>query len=243
MANAGKTGLLYTSSPQRWDLVECEPLLVGDVLIQPSDTILHLGVIIDRHIRLSQHISSLRRQCFFQLHRIGRIRRHLADDSAKILVHALVLSRLDYCNSLFVGLLKKDIHRLQVIQNAAARLIFRKKPFDDATVLLKKLHWLPISQRIDYKLIVLTYRFLHGQAPPYLSRHIVPYVPGRSLRSDNLGCISVPPKPKLVNYGQRAFSQAAPRLRNDLPASIRLAPNFPVFKSLLKTHLYATAYL
>ena len=66
MANAGKTGLLYTSSPQRWDLVECEPLLVGDVLIQPSDTILHLGVIIDRHLRLSQHISSLRMQCFFQ---------------------------------------------------------------------------------------------------------------------------------------------------------------------------------
>ncbi len=81
----------------------------------------------------------------FQLHRIGRIRRHLTDDSAKILVHALVLSRLDYCNSLFVGLLKKDIHRLQVIQNAAARLKFRKKPSDDATVLLKKLHWLPIS--------------------------------------------------------------------------------------------------
>ncbi len=166
MANAGKTGLLYTSSPQRWDLVECEPLLVGDVLIQPSDTILHLGVIIDRHLRLSQHISSLRRQCFFQLHRIGRIRRHLTDDSAKILVHALVLSRLDYCNSLFVGLLKKDIHRLQVIKNAAARLIFRKKPSDDATILLKKLHWLPISQLIDYKLIVLTYRCLHGQAPP-----------------------------------------------------------------------------
>jgi hypothetical protein len=212
MANAGKTGLLYTPSPQHWDLVECEPLLVGEVLIQPSDTILHLGVIIDRNLLLSQQISSLRRQFLFQLHRIGRIRRHLTDDSAKILVHALVLSRLDYCNSLFVGLLKKDTHFLQLTQNATARLIFRKKPSDDATVLLKKLHWLPISQRIDYKLIVLTYRCLHGQAPPpYLSRYIVQYVPGRSLRSDNLGRISVPPKPKLVYYGQRAFSQAAPR--------------------------------
>ncbi len=168
----------------------------------------------------------------------------ITDDSFKILGHALVLSRLDYCISLFVGLLKKDIHRLQVIQNAAARLKFLKKPSDDATVFLKKLHWLPISQRIDFKLIVLTYRCLHGQATPYLSRHIVPYVPGRSLWSDRLGRISVPPKPKLLNYGQRAFSHAAFRLWNSsIDSSCALAPNFPVFKSLLKTHLHATAYL
>ncbi len=102
----------------------------------------------------------------FQLHRIDRIRRHLTVDSAKILVDALVLSRLDYCNSLFVGLLKKVIHYLQVIQNATARLIFHKKASDDATVLLKKLHWLPISQRIAYKLIVLPYRCLHVNPPP-----------------------------------------------------------------------------
>ena len=115
-------------------------------------------------LSLPAHAAS-KRQCLFQLHHIGRIRRHLTVDSVKILVYTLVLSRLDYCNSLFVGLLKKDIYHLQVIQNAAARLIFRKKPSDDATVLLKKLHGLPISQRIDYKLIVLTYPCLHGQAP------------------------------------------------------------------------------
>jgi hypothetical protein len=136
MANAGKNGFIYTSSSQRWDLVECEPLLVCRVLFQPSDTILHLGVIIGRNLRLSQHISSLRRQCFFKLNRIGRIRRYLTDDSTKILVHALILSRLDYYNSLFVCLLKKDIHRLQVVQNTTDRLIFHKKEFDDATVLL-----------------------------------------------------------------------------------------------------------
>ncbi len=112
MANAGKTGFIYTSSSQRWDLVECEPLLVCRVLFQPSDSILHLAVIIGRYLRLSQHISSLRRQCFIQLHCIGRIRRYLTDDSTKILVHALILSRLDYCNSLFFCLIKKDINRL-----------------------------------------------------------------------------------------------------------------------------------
>ena len=174
IANAGKTGFLYASSPQRWDLVECESLLVGDVLILPSDTILHLGAIIGQSHVVSSLVSSLslpahaasKRQCLFQLHRIGRIRRHLTVDSVKILVYTLVLSRLDYCNSLFVGLLKKDIYHLQVIQNAAARLIFRKKPSDDATVLLKKLHGLPISQRIDYKLIVRILVFM--VKPPLL---------------------------------------------------------------------------
>ena len=241
-ANASKTDLLYIAAPQRWNLVEKLPLRIGDVNIEPSDSVIHLGFTIDRHLNLKQHISSLRKQCFFQLRRIGRIRRYLTEEATKSLFHALVLSRFDYCNSFFVGLPAKQIHRLQVIQNAAACLIFRLKNSDDAMDILKKLHWLPVARRIDYKIIVVTYRCLHGQAPSYLSRHILPHVFTRSLRSESHGRIVFPPQPLLVHYGDRAFSQFAPRLWNNLPVSIRLADDFSTFKRLLKTYLFYLAF-
>ena len=242
MVNAGKTGYLYVSSPQCWNKVEPLPLLVGDVLVEPSDAILHLGVTFDRHLTFIKHIGSVCRQCFFQLRSIGRIRRYLDEDSTKTLVHALVLSRLDYCNSLFFGLPMKQIQRLQAVQNAAARLIYRKRKFDEVTSLLKKLHWLPVSQRIMYKLLITTYRCIHGLAPSYLSRHIVSYVPTRSLRSQNLGRIVVPPPSRLVHFGDRAFCQVAPKLWNDLDSSLRLAPSLTTFKRLLKSQLFDLAF-
>ena len=178
----------------------------------------------------------------FQLRSIGRIRRYLDEDSTKTLVDALVLSRLDYCNSLFFGLPMKQIQRLQAVQNAAARLIYRMRKFDEVTGLLKKLHWLPVSQRIMYKLLITTYRCIHGLAPSYLSLHIVSYVPTRSLRSQNLGRIVVSPPARLVHFGDRAFCQVAPKLWNDLDSSLRLAPSLTTFKRLLKSHLFDIAF-
>ena len=98
---------------------------------------------------------------------------------------AYVISKLDQNNSLLHRILAILLKKLQRIQNAAARLIFRARKYDEALPLLYKLHWLPIAYRLDFKAMLLTYKALHGEAPLYISNLLVPYKPEISLRSSD----------------------------------------------------------
>ena len=105
---------------------------------------------------------------FYQLYDIRRIRKYLSLPVTKSLVHAFITSRGDYCNSLLYGLPNSRIRKLQRIQNAAARLITGTPRFCHVTPLLFHLHWLPISYRIKFKILLLTFKCLYGLAPNYL---------------------------------------------------------------------------
>ena len=124
------------------------------------------------------------------------------------LVHAFITSKLDNTNSLLYGLPKFLIDRLQNVQNAAARVVTRTRKYDHIKPVLKQLHWLPVSQRIDYKILLLTFKALNGQAPSYITELLKPYVPTRNLRSSSKNLLKVPPV-KLVSYGHRCFSFVA----------------------------------
>ena len=174
---------------------------------------------------------------------IAKIRPSLTIVACKTLVHALVISRLDYGNALLYGITDRLLHRLEMIQHSAARIIMCIKRHDrqSITAVLRRLHWLPVKWRINYKIVVLVFRALHGLAPAYLSTLITPYEPRRALRSTDSALLCVP-RHKLERYGRRSFSCAGPVLWNSLPEDMRLADSLNSFKSHLKTHYFKLAY-
>src|SRR6218665_2935534 len=111
--------------------------------IPPSDVVRDLGVLLDCKLNMTQHVSSTARRCFFHLLRIRQVRRCLDETCRRILVQALVISRLDYCNSVLSGLPSSTLQPLSSVLHTAARLIKDLSPRDHITPTLKQLHWLP----------------------------------------------------------------------------------------------------
>ena len=139
-------------------------------------------------------------------------------------VHAFVSSRLEHHNSLLFGLPKQLTNKLQRIQNHAARIVARINKHDHVQPTLKSLHWLPVTFRIEFKVLLLTFKCIHGKAPAYLCQLIQLYKPARSLRSaDQL--LLTKGKPRTKTYGERAFKNCAPALWNTLPSDIRAIPS------------------
>lgn len=239
--NEEKTDVILLSSASSKHPPEGTSLDVGGALVPISDGVRDLGVIFDPHLTMAPHIRSSCKKAYFHLRRIARIRKFLPRLAVKQLVHAFVISQLDYGNSLLAGLPDVRLDGLRRVQNSAARLITGARKFESITPHLRSLHWLPIRQRIDFKIAVLVHRCLHGSAPSYLAELIIPYCPPRALRSASLYQLSVPAS-RLKSYGNRAFSVFAPRLWNSLPLSIRSAQSLGQFRSLLKTHLFSTAF-
>ena len=156
-------------------------------------------------------------------------------------LRSLVISRLDFGNATLYGISETLLHRLQVVQNSAARLIMRVRRREHITPILFALHWLPVRQRIQFKIFTLVYRCQNRQAPAYLSACITPYVPGRSLRSADHGLLTEH-RYRLERYGRRCFPVAGPALWNELPTPVKECQSFPSFKAKLKTHLFRQAF-
>ena len=158
-------------------------LAIGDCTIQLSTVIRNLGCHFDSNMSLTVHVNILRRNTLFQIKNLWRIRRFIDQETCHHAVRALVLSRLDYCNALFLQLTAKDISRLQRLQNSAARLIYAVGRRVEAQPLLTSLHWLCIQKRIIFKILLYIFKAQHNLAPHYISSQLSPYVPRRTLRS------------------------------------------------------------
>ena len=222
------------------------PLVLGDASISPSETVRNLGVTLDTHLSMQKQIGKVCSIAFYQLRKIAKIRKHVSRSDAAQLVSALVISHIDYGNSLLAGLPANRLYPLQKVQNAAARVVTGARRRDPMTRHLKDLHWLPISYRIDFKIAVLTWRCLNGCAPSYLSSLLHRRnLGGRTLRSSSAPSALYdlsPPSIHIKSYGKRAFSNYAPTLWNSLPVSIRSSPTLQRFRSILKTHLFREAF-
>ncbi|KAI2642373.1 hypothetical protein H4Q32_026077 [Labeo rohita] len=177
--NLAKTELLVFPATLQNDFT----IHLGTLTITPSSSARNLGVIFDNQLTFKDHIAKTARSCRFALHNIRKIRPFLTEQATQLLVQALVISRLDYCNALLAGLPSCTIKPLQMIQNAAARLVFNEPKRAYVTPLFITLHWLPVAARIKFKTLMLAYRTATGSAPGYLHSLLPIYTPSRTLRS------------------------------------------------------------
>ena len=216
------------------------PIAVGDILINPRTKVKNLGVTIDQNLTMTNHVNNVVSTAFMKLRELYFYRRFLTKDSLIVLVHAFITSRVDYCNSLFTGLPDMLLRKLQSVLNASARLISGTRKYDHISHVLKDLHWLPVKQRIKFKILLTVFKCLNGSAPLYLQRRLN-LVNNPKLRSFNKKLLVVP-QSKTKIYGDRRFSVAGPRYWNLLPKEIRLSSSIDIFKSKLKTFLFKEAY-
>ena len=237
--NLDKTELLFIPGkrcPHR-DL----SITIENTVVTTTPTVRILGVTLDDQLSFSDHIAATARSCRFQLYNIRKIRPFLTEKATQLLIQATVISRLDYCNSLLAGVHACVIKPLELIQKAAARLVFKHSKFSHSTPLLRKLHWLPVSDRIKFKTLTLAYRAVNGTAPPYLQALVKPHTPPRQLRSSSAGLLSAPslqgPDGRLKR--SQLFSVVAPTWWNDLKdKAITTAETLSTFRRRLKTHLF-----
>ena len=225
---------------QRLKFSDLTNLSLSNDIIPVSSSARNLGFIFDSDMSFSDQINSVSKSCHFHIRDIRRVRHLLSLSTAKALANSLVSSKLDYCNSLYFGISQANLNKLQRIQNSLARVITNTSKYQHITPILKKLHWLPIKQRIDYKLCLLTYNTLTNQQPSYLYNSFSFPSHSVSTRSSDSLVLSIPYVRS--SLGKRAFSVIDPRLWKDLPPDVRNSSSLPIFRSRLKTHLFKIAF-
>jgi len=220
--NPKKSEVLLVGSREKRKILSlslCPGLTIAGTTIDLSTTTKILGVIFDAALSFDSHISQICKSANYHLRALAHIRRFLSVSTANLIACSIISSRLDYCNSVLNGTSSHNLHRLQAVQNRAARIVLGVGNRVSAEPLLRQLHWLPISKRIVYKTALITFKTLSVHQPVYLSSLLIPHTPSRSLRSSNLNYLTVPRVTTV--FQSRAFSVSAPRLWNSLPVSLR----------------------
>jgi len=144
---------------------------------------------LDEHLTFSDQISAISKACYYHIRQLCCIRPYLDSTTA---CTSIVHSKLDYCNSLYYNLPKSQITRLQLIQNSLARAVVKSPKSCHITPILRSFHWLKITERIEQKLLSLTYRVITTTQPPYF-HHLISVQPPRSTRSSSLVTLARPP--------------------------------------------------
>ena len=228
---------------------------MGEV-IEVEGSVKNLGYIIDENLSMEKQINQVCSQGYGMLRNLWKISKKVTDRSLRTqLIHSGILSKVDYCNSLYTSLPKTQTKKLQKLINSAVRFIFNIKirynsrtdvyEHEHITPYLRQLHFLPIQYRAQFKLCLLTYKSIHNinnsnNSPLYLQELIDLRKPNdnQRLRIDNDKSLLAYKTPYPQEYRNRGFSFASPKHWNRLPASVRESSSVSTFKRHLKTFYF-----
>ena len=239
--NDDKTEVLLIGSRQQLSKIALLGVTVGESLIAPATAVRDLSAVFDTHMTLVPQVNALSQSARYHIRNIGKIRRFLDRDSCEKIVHAFVTTCLDLNNALLAGLPGDTVAKLQKCQNIAARMVNRTRIRDHIIKpVLMNLHWLPVEQRIQYKLLIQVYKALNGLAPEYITDLLQACVPNRTLKSTGAHLLLEPKT--TTRWGARAFSKAAPVLCNTQSSALKAAASLASFKiglTYLKQRFYS----
>ena len=205
MLNDDRTEFLILGTRQQLAKFNINCIRVGSTDVCPVTVARNLGSWFDEQLTMSTHISKLCGVAFYHLYNIKRIRKYLSRESTEMLVHAFITSRVDYCNSLLYGLPNYQLNKLQRVLNASARLVCNAPRFCHISPLLRGLHWLPVKARIQFKILLITFKAIHGLAPKYLCDLLTFKSSLYNLRSSGSILLSMPAVRSKTTLGARAF--------------------------------------
>ena len=221
--NASKTQLMVFGSRPNLRKLPNFSVSFRDTVLQPCGNVGNLGVVFDSALSWDAHVSDLSRRCTGLLIGLSHARNCLPDSVIRILVTALVISRINYCLSVYGNGTQKNFDRLQKILNFAARVIFGRRKFDHVSDLREKLGWLPPKAMSDYQTLVIAHKAMQRGEPEDLAALFVcnHNTRDRHTRQDLLLHL---PRPRLET-GKRRFGYRAAALLNSLPPQVmQLAP-------------------
>ena len=171
-------------------------------------------------------------KCIGSLCQINRVK-HLFDRSTLItIINSLVFSKLFYCSSTWASTTKKNIARLQKVQNFAARIVTGAREYDHITPILKELHWLPVAKQLEVRDTLMALKCIKGLAPPSLCNKFTTRSQVHNRNTRNNDKLNIPFFRSAT--GQRSFSYRAAQLWNDLPEILTNIVSFNVFKNAIK---------
>ena len=230
--NPDKTEILLACPPSLNKEVLIKGILFQDQCIRFSDFVKNVGVWIDKNLDMNKHVSNIVSHCYKILKDIGRIRKNLEKNHIENLVHAVISTRLDYCNSLLVNIDKENLNKLQKVQNSAARLVLGRGRRESARSALRELHWLNVEARILFKVLLLVFKAIKGQCSDNLSFEFKNF----NGRPDDFLLLKTPNFK--TKYGKRVFEFSGSRLWNALPVELRMLEDVGTFKGKIKTLLF-----
>ena len=239
--NRDKTEFIMFGTRQQLSKVGDIHLQIGPDKIAPVEHVRNLGYVMDKFLKNVPHINKLTSTCYCMIFDIAKVRPNMNKGTAHLIMQALVLSCMGYCDLLLAGTTKYQLDKLQCIQNIGCWVICNLKKNDHVTPSMKGLHWLKIKERIVYKLCLLLYKCQNGLSPEYLADLLPSKTHSMALRSSTSNAI--PPAHFKNNQCHRSsFSSAGLMAWNSLPPTVKTCHSIDTFRSSLKTHLFNILY-